>query len=106
MATRGGVQALGLEDRIGSLAAGKRADIVLVRRTDLNLSPALGDPAQTLLLSGEPGNVDTVFVDGRRLVRKGNLVALDAAAVARDAARTAREFKARDQARGAKPAAG
>ncbi|MCS6766803.1 MAG: amidohydrolase family protein [Candidatus Protistobacter heckmanni] len=44
MATRGGAQALGLEDRIGSLAAGKRADIVLVRRTDLNLSPALGDP--------------------------------------------------------------
>ena len=36
MATRGGAGAFGLEDRLGSLSAGKRADVVLVdlkRRT-------------------------------------------------------------------------
>ncbi|MFX8696446.1 amidohydrolase family protein, partial [Acinetobacter baumannii] len=38
-ATIGGARAMRLEDRIGSLVAGKQADFVMLRATDLNLFP-------------------------------------------------------------------
>ncbi|QXJ20967.1 amidohydrolase family protein [Actinomadura graeca] len=67
MATQGGADALGLGDRVGSLTAGKRADVVLVRATDPNLFPVT-DPVAALVSAAHPGNVDTVLIDG--IVRK------------------------------------
>ncbi len=67
-------QALGLERRIGSLAPGKDADIVLLRLDDINTMP-MNDPVAILLLHAHPGNVDTVMVAGRILKRHGRLVA-------------------------------
>ena len=40
MATIGGARDLGFGDKVGSLTPGKRADIILVRTTDLNLAPS------------------------------------------------------------------
>ncbi len=57
-------RALGLADRVGSLTPGKRADIVLVRTTDLNMAP-FTDPAHMIVQSANPSNVDTVVIDGR-----------------------------------------
>jgi len=76
MLTIGGARAIGLGDRIGSLEAGKRADIVL-RSPDTNeVQPAL-DEVQALVLSHGPKSVDTVLVDGRIVVRKGRHTLLD-----------------------------
>ena len=66
--------ALGIADRVGTLSAGKEADLILVRLDDINTMP-LHDASATLLLHAHPGNVDTVFVAGRCLKRHGKLIA-------------------------------
>jgi cytosine/adenosine deaminase-related metal-dependent hydrolase len=76
MATINGAWDLGIADRTGSLAPGKRADLILVRTTDLNMAP-LGDPVTAIVRSAQPHNVDTVVVDGRILKQGGRLTALD-----------------------------
>jgi len=70
LATIDGARDLGLDARVGSLVPGKRADIILVRTTDVNLAPVL-DPAHALVYSAQPSNVDTVLVDGKVLLRNG-----------------------------------
>jgi cytosine/adenosine deaminase-related metal-dependent hydrolase len=76
MATINGAIDLGIADRTGSLTPGKRADLILVRTTDLNMAP-LGDPITAIVRSAQPYNVDTVVVDGRILKQAGRLTALD-----------------------------
>jgi 5-methylthioadenosine/S-adenosylhomocysteine deaminase len=72
-ATINNAWALGLEDRIGSLTPGKQADIVLIRRTDLNLAPAL-NPVDAVVMFAQAHNVDTVFVAGRKMKENGRLL--------------------------------
>jgi 5-methylthioadenosine/S-adenosylhomocysteine deaminase len=93
MATMGGARALGLADRIGSLTPGKRADIILVRTTDLNMAP-FTDPARMIVQSANPSNVDTVVIDGRVLKRGGKLVGVDVARIVREANDTAMRVRA------------
>lgn len=76
LATIDGARGLGLGDRIGSLTPGKRADLMLVRTTDLNMAP-FTDPVHMIVQSAQPSNVDLVAVDGRILKRGGKLVAVD-----------------------------
>ncbi|GAA2024222.1 amidohydrolase family protein [Catenulispora yoronensis] len=73
-ATLGGAEVLGLADRIGSLRPGKRADLVLLRADDSNLSPFGHDPVGAVVSSAHPGNIDAVVVDGRVVKRGGVLV--------------------------------
>jgi 5-methylthioadenosine/S-adenosylhomocysteine deaminase len=80
-ATRGGARALRLEDRIGSLTPGKKADLVMLRATDLNLFP-VHDPVYAVVEQSHTGNVDTVMVDGLVRKRHGKLT-FDAALLRR-----------------------
>ncbi|MFI6977456.1 amidohydrolase family protein [Embleya sp. NPDC050154] len=73
MATIGGAAALGLADRIGSLAVGKQADVVLLRADAVNLVGATHDIAGAVVACAHPGNVDTVLVAGRTVKRAGRL---------------------------------
>ncbi len=66
LATIDGARDLGFADKTGSLTPGKRADLILIRTTDINLSQA-GDPYEGLVTMGQPDNIDTVVVDGRIL---------------------------------------
>ena len=68
LATLDGAVDLGIADKTGSLTPGKRADIILVRTTDINMTP-VGDPYEALVSLAQPSNVDTVIVDGRILRR-------------------------------------
>ena len=77
-ATIAGARMAGLEQRIGSLAPGKQADIVLLRADDLNLTPVI-DPVHSIVLHAGPTNVDTVFVAGRLVKRRGTLLYRDLA---------------------------
>jgi 5-methylthioadenosine/S-adenosylhomocysteine deaminase len=70
-----------LDDRVGSLSPGKRADIILVRATDLNLAP-LSNVIETLVSCAHAGNVDTVLVDGKVVKRDGTLIGIDEAQIA------------------------
>ncbi|MFG1667579.1 amidohydrolase family protein [Streptomyces sp. Y7] len=74
MATRNGAHVAGVEDRTGSLTPGKRADVVAVDATALNVAP-VHDAAAAVALSADVSNVDTVIVDGVIRKRDGRLVA-------------------------------
>ncbi|HET7128491.1 MAG TPA: amidohydrolase family protein [Gaiellaceae bacterium] len=64
MATINGAKAIGLEEWIGSLEPGKRADIV-VRANDVAEAFPLTDPVSQLVYSARSDNVRTVVIDGR-----------------------------------------
>jgi len=76
LATIEGARSLGLEDEIGSLEVGKRADIVLLDLDRLN-SGVGGSVQSRVVYSCYPSNVHTVMVDGRILVDEGRLTSLD-----------------------------
>ena len=68
LATRTGARALGMDDIIGSVEVGKRADLVLfdTRRPEWR---TLFNPVNTLVYSADGRSVHTVIVDGRIVVR-------------------------------------
>ena len=94
LATIEGARSLGLADRIGSIAPGKRADLILVNAQDVNMGP-FTDPYYMLVDSAQAWNVDTVMVDGRILKRGGKLVAIDTVALMKEATRVSREVRDR-----------
>ena len=84
LATLEGARSMGLDDRIGSLKPGKRADLIMVNTRDVNMG-VFTDPAHLLVGAGQPSNVDTVVVDGRILKRRGRLIAMDVEQVVSEA---------------------
>jgi cytosine/adenosine deaminase-related metal-dependent hydrolase len=64
MATINGAKAVGLDDRIGSLERGKRADIV-IRANDVPEAFPLTDPISQLVYSARSDSVRTVVIDGQ-----------------------------------------
>jgi 5-methylthioadenosine/S-adenosylhomocysteine deaminase len=98
MATIEGAQALGLGAEIGSIRRGKKADLILVDLTALNLMPTLTTPIRNLvpnLVYAATGHeVELVMVDGRVLVRGGRVVAIDEAAVREEVQQRALEIAA------------
>jgi 5-methylthioadenosine/S-adenosylhomocysteine deaminase len=80
-----GARSMGIADRVGSLKAGKRADLIMVSTRDVNLG-IFGDPAHMIVTAAEPSNVDTVVIDGRILKRNGKLTAMNVAQITKDAA--------------------
>jgi cytosine/adenosine deaminase-related metal-dependent hydrolase len=73
LATIGGAAALGLEDRIGTLSVGKRADMIAI-----DLSRTLpGEDIHLAVLSRSPADVRLALVDGVEIVREGKPAGLD-----------------------------
>jgi 5-methylthioadenosine/S-adenosylhomocysteine deaminase len=75
-ATIEGARACALEDKVGSLAPGKQADIVLLKTNAINTAPMV-DPIGTIVVFADTSNVDSVFVAGRAVKRNGQLVDVD-----------------------------
>lgn len=71
-----GARMLGQLDRIGTLAAGKQADLVLIRADDLNMQP-VHDPVSTVVMQTTLANIDSVMVAGRWKKRQGRLLGVD-----------------------------
>jgi 5-methylthioadenosine/S-adenosylhomocysteine deaminase len=77
MATLDGARALGLADRIGSLTAGKRADLFALRVDRLGVLPA-HDPFSTVVYAVQDRDVERVWIDGAEVARDGAPSGLDA----------------------------
>jgi len=82
MATVNGARAVGLADRIGSLAPGMRADFV-IRTDDLPEAHPRTDPIAAILYATGSKSVDTVVIDGRVVLEGGRPVLVDAETVYR-----------------------
>ncbi len=76
MATIDGARALGLDAEFGSLEAGKRADVAIVRMSGLHATPA-PEIVSALVYSAQSGDVDTVIIDGELVLRDGKLLTID-----------------------------
>ena len=80
MATMGGARVLGLEKEIGSLEAGKRADLIALDLDAPNAAP-LYDVYSQLVYALKGSNVTDVIVNGREVVRDRRCLTLDQQAV-------------------------
>jgi 5-methylthioadenosine/S-adenosylhomocysteine deaminase len=72
LATLGGARALGLDDELGSLVPGKRADLAVVSLEGSAYLP-VEDPAAALVFGGAPERVLATFVDGEPRYERGGM---------------------------------
>ena len=86
MATREGAKTLGLDDQIGSIEVGKRADVIVVDRDRPHLAPC-PDPYSTLVYAVRGSDVRSTIVDGEVLVDDFAPVRVDRAQLAAAASR-------------------
>ncbi len=80
MATLNGAMALGLADEIGSLVPGKAADIFAIDLDDISTVPVY-DPVSALVYASHRSQVTDVWVGGRPVLRRRELLTLDAPAI-------------------------
>jgi cytosine/adenosine deaminase-related metal-dependent hydrolase len=71
-----GARMLRQADRLGSLAVGKQADLVLIRADDINMQP-VHDPVSSVVMHASLANIDSVMVAGQWKKRGGRLLAAD-----------------------------
>ena len=76
MATIGGAKVLGLEDQVGSLEVGKRADLIIVSMAAARQTP-MYNPISHLVYTTHGHDVVTTIVNGRVLMRDKEVLTLD-----------------------------
>ncbi|WP_433514317.1 amidohydrolase family protein [Nonomuraea sp. CA-143628] len=86
-ATRGGARAIGRDD-LGVIAAGKKADLVLIKNEASPVSFPLLNPYGHVAFQAQRGDVHTVLVNGRVVKHEHRLVGVDLAAARRATDRT------------------
>jgi len=92
MATQGGASLLGRDD-IGSIEVGKCADVIGIRVTDISHAGAIHDLIGSLILCGSCHNVAFTIVNGRFVVRDGNLVTVSEDEIVARANKIARHLR-------------
>ena len=92
-ATIDGARALGMDRMIGSLEAGKRADVITVSMTAARQTP-MYDPLSHLVYVTRGDDVKTTIVNGRVLMRDRKMLTLDEPRVLSDARALADKVKA------------
>lgn len=75
-ATIEGARANGLDHKVGTLTPGKEADVIMLRTDMINVMP-INDPIGAVVWGMDTSNVDTVFVAGKMLKSKGELIGVD-----------------------------
>lgn len=83
MITINAAQALGMEDQVGSLEAGKRADVILIDASNPHLAPAIL-PVARVVGHATGHDVSTVLVDGK-VVMRDRVIDVDESAMVADA---------------------
>ena len=96
MATIDGARALLLDQLIGSLEAGKKADFVLFDLDHVEWTPYF-DPVQSLVWSASPASIAETWIDGNRVFFDGRVSTLDEVALRREARERAAALRKRAQ---------
>ena len=77
MGTIKGAEALGLDDEIGSIEVGKKADIILIDTNSANMVPDSSTLTSNVIYSANGSNVDTTICNGKILMENKQLTILD-----------------------------
>lgn len=93
MATINGAYTLGLEDEIGSIEIGKKADIILIDRQDANMTPDSSCLSSNIVYAAKGSNVDTTICNGKILMENRKLTTLDEDEIYRKARIAIKELK-------------
>lgn len=76
MLTIQGARALGLEDQIGSIEIGKKADLIAIDLSDLNTTPVY-DPISQIAYAANSRQVSHVWIDGINKLKQRHFVDMD-----------------------------
>ena len=93
MGTIKGAEALGLDDKIGSIEVGKKADIILIDTNSANMTPDSTNLSSNIIYSANGSNVDTTICDGKILMENKKLVVLDEQEIYDKARKAIKELK-------------
>jgi 5-methylthioadenosine/S-adenosylhomocysteine deaminase len=94
MATREGARALGREDRLGSIEAGKTADLIVVAADGVHQQPG-ADPYSTLVYASRASDVQVTIVGGAVVYRAGAHAWAERAELVQEAGRARRALRDR-----------
>jgi cytosine/adenosine deaminase-related metal-dependent hydrolase len=83
-ATQGGARAVQQEELIGTLEVGKKADLLVIDTQGAHLVPA-GRVLSAVIHSGHPGDIESVMVDGRFVMRDRTVLTMDEERIIREA---------------------
>jgi 5-methylthioadenosine/S-adenosylhomocysteine deaminase len=87
-ATRGGSKALGMDDKIGSIEVGKKADVILIKNDDSPAMFPILNPYGHVVMQAARGDVHTVVINGRIVKHENKLVGVDLAKAKNEVADT------------------
>jgi 5-methylthioadenosine/S-adenosylhomocysteine deaminase len=90
LATIDGARAMGLDREIGSLEAGKRADVIVVRLDGLHSTPRSPEVISAIVYSSQAADVQTAIIDGRVVMHERKLRTIDESVCTADANREAK----------------
>lgn len=93
MATIKGAEALGLENEIGSIEVGKKADIILIDTNSANMVPDSSSLSSNVIYSANGSNVDTTICNGKILMENKKLTVLDEQEIYDKARKAIKELK-------------
>jgi cytosine/adenosine deaminase-related metal-dependent hydrolase len=89
MATIGGAKAVGMEESIGSIEVGKKADLVLLNLYNFHTFPSYDvDPISRIVYSATRADVETTIIDGEIVMERGDLKTVDKEIVLNEANRS------------------
>jgi cytosine/adenosine deaminase-related metal-dependent hydrolase len=83
MATLGGAHALGLEDQVGSIEVGKKADFIIINTDVPHLQP-VWNPVSAVVFGAQGSDVDTVVIDGQIIMQGRKILTMDEEAIIED----------------------
>lgn len=96
MATIGGAEVMGLEDEIGSLEVGKKADLAILNLNDFHVYPSFGvDPISRIVYAATRADVETTIIDGNIVMENRILKTVDKETVLREANQSIKRLLAR-----------
>ena len=91
MATIEGAKVLGMDDQIGTIEPGKKADMIFIRTDRIHLCPD-NDVCSNIVYSANGADVDTVMIDGKIIMQNRKMVDIDEKEVIRQVKKIAKRI--------------
>ncbi len=96
MATIDGARVMGLEDEIGSIEVGKKADLVILNLNDFHVNPYVGvDTISRIVYSARGSEVETTIIDGKIVMENRVLKTIDKDIVLRESNKSIKRLRQR-----------